>query len=170
MKIKQLLAGAMLAGVTLGGVGLATAASAQTDVEPTDIVLVQEDGTTTTPESPAEAPQGEAPPTEAPEDGAMGRRGHGGGCNLSEIADLIGVDEAELDAAVEAGDTIAEVAEANGVDVEQVIDAMVAEKTDSLAEKVEEGRLTQAEADEKMADAEARITDQVNGVEAPAES
>ena len=46
-----------------------------------------------------------------------------------------------------------------------MIDALVDAKADRLAEKVADGSITQAEADEKLADAEDRITDRVNGVE-----
>ena len=63
------------------------------------------------------------------------------------------------------GQSIAQVAEANGVAVDTVIDAMVDAKAERLAEKVESGRITQAEADEKLADIEDRITDRVNGVD-----
>ncbi len=100
---------------------------------------------------------------DAPE---RGRR-HRGGCNPSDAAAAIGIDESDLlkCEALDGGQTIAEVAEANGVAVEDVIDAMVAEKTEHLEEKVAKGDLTQEEADEKLSELESRITDRVNGVD-----
>lgn len=167
MNTKQLLAAAALTGLSLGGITLASSASAQTDdVAPADIVLVDEDETTTTEAGTPDVGSDAA----SSDDSSKGRRGHRGGCDLSEAAEAIGIDEAELKAAVESGESIADVAEANGVDVDTVIDAMVSAKTERLAEKIDEGQITQAEADEKLADAEARITERVNETEAPAES
>ena len=49
-----------------------------------------------------------------------------------------------------------------GVDVQTVIDAMVAQLKTHLDEEVAAGEHTQAEADQKLADATTRITEQVN--------
>ena len=68
----------------------------------------------------------------------------------------------ELRTALQDGSTIAEVAAAQGVDVQTVIDALVAEATTRIAERVTAGDLTQAEADAKIADLTTRITEQVN--------
>jgi hypothetical protein len=54
------------------------------------------------------------------------------------------------------------VAEANGVDVQKVIDALVAEAQAHLDEEVAEGDLTQAEADAKKAALVERVTEMVN--------
>ena len=54
-------------------------------------------------------------------------------------------------------------AAANDVDVQTVIDALVAEATAHLDEAVENGRLTEAEAAERAADLTERITARVNG-------
>lgn len=177
MKNQKLLTVATLAGLTLGGLTAGSVAAAQSygddpvatetgdssdstvDVELDDggIILVQET------DDDAEV-DGEVDGDDV--DGERGeRRGHRGGCDLDEAAEAIGIDEAELRTAIENGDTIADVAAANGVDADVVIDAMVDAKAERIAEKVEEGRLTQAEADEKLADVETRIEARVNGVE-----
>ncbi|MGI9614809.1 MAG: hypothetical protein ACR2QO_18005, partial [Acidimicrobiales bacterium] len=93
-------------------------------------------------------------------------RGHRGGCGLEAAALAIGVDESDLRAALDSGDSIADIAESNGVDVDSVIEAMVDAKASRIDEKVAEGRITQEEADEKLADLEARVTERVNGEEA----
>lgn len=139
MKNQKLLAVATLAGLTLGGLSV-TAASAQETEDSTQASTV--DG---------EYSEG---------------RGHRGGCDLEAAAVAIGIDEADLRAALDGGDSIADIAEANGVEVDSVIEAMVEAKASRIDEKVAEGRITQEEADEKLADLEARVTDRVNGEEA----
>lgn len=96
------------------------------------------------------------------DDGGMGGRGHGGpgmggtrgGMRqemLTTAADAIGITAAELKTAVQGGQTIAQIAEANGKSVQSVIDALVAQATTDLTQ---------------------RITDMVNGVKpaAPTEA
>ena len=91
-----------------------------------------------------------------------GRGGHGGrGMGLDAAATALGITADELRTQLEAGSTLADVAAAEGVDVQTVIDAMVAEVKTHLDEEVTEGDLTQAEADTKLADATTRITDGV---------
>ena len=83
-------------------------------------------------------------------------RGHGGARGekrqemLTSAADAIGITADELKTAIEGGQTIAQVAEANGKTVQSVIDALVAQATTDLTQ---------------------RITDMVNGVKpaAPAD-
>jgi hypothetical protein len=84
-------------------------------------------------------------------------RGHGGDRGekrqemLTAAADAIGITADELKTAIEGGQTIAQVAEANGKSVQSVIDALVAQATTDLTQ---------------------RITDMVNGVKpaAPTEA
>lgn len=87
----------------------------------------------------------------------------GPGAQLDAAAEAIGIDESDLLAALRDGQTIAEVAEANGVAVDAVIDAMVADAEAAIDQAVEDGDLTQAEADAKKADLQDRITAAVNG-------
>ena len=84
-------------------------------------------------------------------------RGHGGDRGekrremLTAAADAIGITADELKTAIEGGQTIAQIAEANGKSVQSVIDALVAQATTDLTQ---------------------RITDMVNGVKpaAPTEA
>jgi polyhydroxyalkanoate synthesis regulator phasin len=84
-----------------------------------------------------------------------------------EVLDTLGVTAEELREAFGDGQTLADVAEAQGVDIQDVIDLKVSQVSDHLAQAVEDGRLTQAEADEKLAEATEKITEGVN--EAPGE-
>ena len=68
-----------------------------------------------------------------------------------EAAEAIGIEVADLRAALEDGQTPAEVAEANDVSRADLVDAIVADITDHIEQGVEDGDLTQAEADERLA-------------------
>jgi uncharacterized protein YidB (DUF937 family) len=86
----------------------------------------------------------------------------GRGVASEALTDLLGIDGEELRTQLRDGATLAEIAQAQGVDVQEVIDELVAEVTERVDNAVENGRIDQAEADEKLAEAEARITDMVN--------
>jgi hypothetical protein len=93
--------------------------------------------------------------TEAPADDA-GRPGGPGcaGASPDALAEAIGIEVEELRTALAEGQTPAEVAEANGVSRAELIDVIVADIEAHLDEAVEAGRLTEAEADERRAEAE----------------
>jgi len=97
----------------------------------------------------------------------IGRGGHhGGGPDLDTAATALGMTEEELRTALEAdGTTLADVAEAQDVDVDTLIDALVQAHQERIAQAVEDGRLTQEEADERLADLEARVTERVNSAQ-----
>ena len=158
-----LLAAAVLGGGVVGTTALAGATGAS-DGEPTlaeevatttDIADVADDGGIVNVQ---DAQTDEAPEVEGED---CERRGHRrGGRNLGTVAEVLGLEVDELRDQLRDGATIADVA---GDDVDAVIDALVAEKTDRIAQAVEDGRLTQEEADEKLAEVEDRVTDKVNG-------
>ena len=90
--------------------------------------------------------------------------GHRWGHHLGEaLTEVLGIERDELRAALADGQTIAEVAEANGVAVDDVIAALVAEAEERIDRAVEDGRLTEEEAAEKRAEATERITALVDG-------
>jgi uncharacterized protein (DUF433 family) len=82
---------------------------------------------------------------------------------LAAAAEAIGVDAEELLDALRDGRTIAEVAEEHGVDVDAVIEAIVAALQERLDDAVENGWITQDEADERAAELEDEATRIVNG-------
>jgi hypothetical protein len=98
--------------------------------------------------------------------GGLGGR-HGGpgafagGVASEALTDLLGLDAQELRQQLRDGATLAEIAAAQGVEAQAVVDELVAELDERLTNAVENGRIDQAEADEKLADAEARISDMV---------
>lgn len=98
---------------------------------------------------------------EARPEGFGGRGGHGGGggrLDLAAAATALGLTEDELRTRTQAGETLADVADAEGVDQADVVAALVAAEKTRLAAAVADGRLTQAQADERAATLEERIT------------
>jgi len=84
----------------------------------------------------------------------MGRDRYGlrwGGAILDTVAGALGLEEDDLRDELQDGKTVAEIAGAQGVALQDVIDAVVAERADDLAEAVEDGTLTQAQADAMQA-------------------
>ena len=89
------------------------------------------------------------------------RGGQAGGPENSLVAvaaEVIGIEQAELVAELQTGLTIAEVAEANDVALEEIVDAFVAARAEWLASAVEAERLTQEQADLRLANMRAHIT------------
>lgn len=83
--------------------------------------------------------------------------------DFDAAATALNMTTAELRTELQAGKSIADVAGEKGVAVQTVVDAIVAELTTQVNAKVSDGTITQAQADEILADAPARVTDFVNG-------
>jgi hypothetical protein len=170
------------AGMLLVGPGLA---GAQTS---TDSTTTADSGTTATPAAPdgsnwvqdalaglvtdGTLTQAQADAVQSALDAArpadLGHRGGGfGHVDLSTVATALGISEDDLRTALDAGSTIADVAAQQGVDVQTVIDAIVADQQAHVADEVADGRITQDQADQILADAATHATDVVNGT-APA--
>jgi hypothetical protein len=94
--------------------------------------------------------------------GRGGPGGHGFGNDLATAAKALGVTEADLRTALQGGKTLAQVAKDKNVSVDKVIAALVAEEKTRIAKEVTDGRLTRAEADKRLADLTARVTERVN--------
>jgi len=82
---------------------------------------------------------------------------------ISVAAEAIGIPTGDLLYAMRDGSTIAEVAEAEGVNTQVVVDALVASMQDRLDAAVEEGFYSQELANELSGGLEERATDIVNG-------
>lgn len=93
--------------------------------------------------------------------GGRGHGGPGGGRDLSAAATALGVTQDELRAALREGRTLAQVAEDEGVAVDTLVQALAEAARARIAQAVTDGRLTQAQADERLADLTARITERV---------
>jgi polyhydroxyalkanoate synthesis regulator phasin len=98
-----------------------------------------------------------------PRGGGGGHGRHGGfGDGGQVVAEALGIDVDTLRTELRSGKTIAAIAGEQGVDVQLVIDALVAEATEHIDQAVTDGRLTQEEADARLAELTERITDRVN--------
>ncbi len=91
------------------------------------------------------------------------RGGHHGFVDFDAAAAFLGVTETELRASLENGDTLAEIAVANGKTAAGLVDALAAAAKADLDEKVEAGRLTEAQRTSILADLDSRLEDVVAG-------
>lgn len=135
----------LTSGIVAGGAALAMVLAGL------GIASAQTDGSTTT-DPPAAPAEGDG--TAAPH-----RRRGSGWAGLSTVATTLGTTVEELEAKLAAGQTIAAVA---GDETDEVIAALVAEATEHLDAGVAAGRLTPAQADERRARVQERITALVN--------
>ena len=184
------LAGGGLAGLIVAAPSMSGAQDATTETSPDTTVPSTTDPSTTDPSTtaPADAPEAGSRLADAlaplVADGTLTQEqadkviqalkdagplgGHGGPGRgvlrkgLDAAATALGISEDELRTALRDGQTIAQVAESRGIDVQTVIDALVAEAKTHLDEEVAEGDLTQEEADSRLDEATQRITDMVN--------
>ena len=89
--------------------------------------------------------------------GQRGPRGAG------EIAEILGLEGSEMREALRNGTSIAELAEAQGIDSADVVDAIVARAEERLDTAVENGRIDDTQAAEMLTQAAERAEDLVNG-------
>jgi uncharacterized phage infection (PIP) family protein YhgE len=96
--------------------------------------------------------------------GGRGSFGGGAGLNnqLDAVAEALGLEADELQTALADGQTIAEVADAQGVALDDVIAALTADRADALAEQVADGSLSQEQADAMLALLEANLNQMLN--------
>jgi hypothetical protein len=93
----------------------------------------------------------------------FGGPGFGRGADLGAVAQVLGITTDQLKTDLEAGQSIADIAKAQNVDVAKVVQAIVDAANAKLDEAVQSGKLTQDQADKIKADETQRITDMVNG-------
>ncbi len=98
------------------------------------------------------------------EHGGRGGRGGFDAADLAAAAKALGMTEADLTTALTSGKTPAEIAKAQGVDLQKVIDAIVAVEKTEIAAAVTAGTMTQAQADEHLTNLTTHVTDEVNGL------
>lgn len=96
--------------------------------------------------------------------GHFGRLGHFGYFGSFETAAIyLDVTEAEIRERLVDGDTLAEIAKAEGKSVDGLVEALVAAASEKLDDAVADGRLTKERAAELKQGLEERTTDLVNG-------
>jgi len=99
-------------------------------------------------------------------------RGFGGpargmvGCGTSLVsvaADELGMSQSDLFSRLREGKSIADVANEQGVDPQAIADAYLAQLAENLNQAVEEGHMTQKQADWMLEQAQGQVLDQING-------
>ena len=98
--------------------------------------------------------------------GPGGHRDHGTGAEGAAVAGFLGIDEATLRTELETK-SLATVATEHGKSADQLKAFLATEKQADLAERVAAGDMTQAEADEKLAEFQERIDEEINEVHTP---
>ncbi|MBN1139526.1 MAG: hypothetical protein JXM73_23320 [Anaerolineae bacterium] len=117
------------------------------------VVLAQDD----TPPAADACPYGEA--CGGYGQGGHGMRGYGyAGSMPTLLAEALHMAREELYAAQTAGQTVAEIAAAQGVELADVVAAVVAPHAERLAQAVADGRLTQEQADAMLANMTEQMT------------
>jgi hypothetical protein len=93
-----------------------------------------------------------------------GRRGCGGGKYLIKeaAAEVLGISEDELVTALREGQSLAQIAEAQGMSVEDFRAALLEHATADLQAKLDAGEITQEQFDEKVAELNANVDEIIN--------
>ena len=94
--------------------------------------------------------------------GGIGRGGMGG-AELDAVAKALNMTTADLQTAIKAGTSIADLAKKQNVELQTVIDAAVAPIKAKFDQAVTAGKLTQAQADTQLKNLTSRLTDFLNG-------
>ncbi len=103
-----------------------------------------------------------------PGGGMFGRAPMRGGYSLVEAtAEVTGLSEEEVVAALKDGQTFAEIAGEGGVDPQDIVAAVVDERESRLQAAVEAGRLTEAQMEQLLEDIEEHVTDQLDETHEP---
>ncbi|HTN80548.1 MAG TPA: hypothetical protein VMK16_12795 [Acidimicrobiales bacterium] len=89
--------------------------------------------------------------------------GFGRGAGLGGVASALGITNEELRTALQSGQTLAQIAEAHGKTAQDVVDALVADAKAHLDDAVKAGKITQADADQKLAEITDTATKIANG-------
>jgi hypothetical protein len=100
--------------------------------------------------------------------GGPGMHGHGmHGGHLDAAADYLGLTQAELNAKLESGQSLADIAKTQGKSVDGLKAAMLADAKTDLDQAVKDGKITAAQRDEMLKNIESRLDDMVNSTGPP---
>jgi len=98
--------------------------------------------------------------------GQGGMSGLGAGSQMSAaIADLLGMDTADLHAARQDGQSLAQIAAGKGISTDTLINAMLEVLKAALADAVADGRITQERADLMLHNMSDQIADRIDDTE-----
>jgi polyhydroxyalkanoate synthesis regulator phasin len=98
-----------------------------------------------------------------PEDRRGGHHRHGGKGGAA-VAEALGINAETLRSEMQAGNSVADIAAAKGIDIQVVVDAILAGPTERIDTAVENGRLTEDDAADRLAQLSERIEERINTV------
>lgn len=163
---KKLIIATTAAVLTVGGVAVAMPVLADTSDSAPAAERVREALTSLVDDGSITAEQADEVATTLSEAG-LGRGGHHRGhLDLATAATVLDMTPEELRTALAPeGTTLADVAESRDVELDTLIDALVEAREQRIVQGVEDGRLTQDQADERLADLRERVTERVNSAD-----
>ncbi len=88
--------------------------------------------------------------------------GLGLGLDLQRAAQALGMTEADLQTELSNGKTLAQIAQERGVATQTLVDALLNQAKADLAQRVADGKITQAQADQMLTDLTERIQTLIN--------
>lgn len=93
-----------------------------------------------------------------------GRHGSRGGCGMQieQVAEFLGLTSEEVIAAKQEGQSLAQIAEANGVSSDELAAFLLSQIEERVADALAEGKIDQARADEVLENAPERIDQKIN--------
>jgi len=94
--------------------------------------------------------------------GAGGNGGQGAGGVAESVTGLLGLTPEQIQEQRQAGKSLVEIAEAQGVSQEALVEALLKDRQVTLQEMVEAGTITQLQADQRLAQMKERIELAVN--------
>ncbi len=94
--------------------------------------------------------------------GHRGHRGFGARAASGVVTDMLGLSAEEVYEAFQSGQSLADLAEAQGVSVDDLVDALVAEATETVNEKLAAGDITADRAESILDGLEENVEDRVN--------
>lgn len=98
--------------------------------------------------------------------GNGGMRGLGAGGQMSvAVAELLGMEPADLQAARQDGQSLADIAQSKGISAETLTSGMLEAHKAALADAVADGRITQERADLMLQNMSERIADRIDDTE-----
>ena len=92
-----------------------------------------------------------------------GKIGFAAKLDLTAVSAVLGITSEELKTTLADGKSLADVAKEKSIDVQKVIDAVAASIKSEVSQAVKDGKLTQAEADKRLAEVSAHAEKIVNG-------
>ena len=82
---------------------------------------------------------------------------------VGAVAEATGLEQQEITMQTREGKTLAEITAANGGDVDEIVAQVVAAETERISQSISDGTVEQTDADQSLADLEARVKELLEG-------